>query len=1018
MANTPFDLDRDLTEPQSPGTPANTHSSTINFGGDKEFKITAVKKGGMGTILIGCFVATPSAKLAVKAFDERWFFDSQVRQAFQREISVWLQLSDTPFVFPAIEVQNVKGVPHVLMPLVEPDENGVVSVGDLVRMSAGGVDSERIFEIALATALGLEAANRRIPGVIHGDIKPDNILLPGGTAQVSDFGLAQVLNAGRSADAPAGTPEYLAPEIWNGRPREIAGDIYAYGCMLYELLTGSPPYGRDRSKQRDAHCTAAVPAKLFTDNTTVPALLTALSIWCLAKDPRDRPTSFKIIVGELLKIGMQHAPERTARFVSYVVNFDEIGKDIAAEMGRGDDAMTSLLEHRIGSLIEAGELEAALDAIDRIPIEKRSANMLVMTGSALSLSGDDEQALDYFERALALNPDPETTVRCMSEKGLSLRRLKRYEEAISLYDGLVETSPNEQLVTIVANYAGTLLDAGRLQEAEARAQGLVKHAPDEARAWTLLGQIQAALERYDKAIESYTRACRLDPGMVQARFERGVLLLDHFLDLEGALADFDFTFGQAYHTKDLIVRLIASNLVLKRPEALQLMRGLEKQDSELAIKITREAMDLARQILEKLDRRAFAASKRAESEKTRKPWDGLRTAWRAVKGRLGKQTAETSSEQAVERAKCARMEGALLLEGEGFDAKMLAHRIYVDEAWIALDYYNDMRDPEYPAIFGNGVRSLFRALMHQVPGLAVTSVPFNFVRCTNCGHVLLSNRSPNELLLCRRCDRKGAVKIAEGISDAGLIEACEQSAGLVRRSLEGRSVVLIIWLLKSLDPVVAEERAKQLGWKRQSNETVVRWFADEASSRGFGKLPKEALMFTHRCSASDFIYEDGATPWSVQQLMISLTEKFGRQSSASMLASDEMMRVIFESPKERINSIQAEYGALPSDPEVRGLLIKLLAHEGRLDEASALVPPASQWTTSAEPHLLEGRGVLAHRRGRLAEARDLLERARDLAPLDFSVRASLLEVYREQNEVELARAEFNKIRSIGLVYPR
>jgi Flp pilus assembly protein TadD len=98
----------------------------------------------------------------------------------------------------------------------------------------------------------------------------------------------------------------------------------------------------------------------------------------------------------------------------------------------------------------------------------------------------------------------------------------------------------------------------------------------------------------------------------------------------------------------------------------------------------------------------------------------------------------------------------------------------------------------------------------------------------------------------------------------------------------------------------------------------------------------------------------------------------------------------------------------------RGLLIKCLAIEGRLDEARSLVPSASRWTTSIEPFLLEGRGVLAQRLGRLSEARSLLEQARDLAPLNVSVRAFLLDVYRAQNENDLAREEFNKIRSIGM----
>jgi serine/threonine protein kinase len=258
MSDTPFGLDDEAPTPRRSETTAGHHWPRLTIGDGLAVKIVGVKEGGMGKIFIGALEGDMTNKIAVKAFDDRWFFNAQVRQAFQREINVWLQLSDTPFIFSAIEVTNIKGIPHVVMPLVEPGDDGAVSAGDLVR-AATGIGGGRVFEIALAAAMGLDAANTKVPGLIHGDIKPDNILLPKGVPHVSDFGLAQVLNSAQAADCPAGTPEYLAPEIWIGKARQVTGDIYAYGCMLYELLTGEPPYGRDRTKQRDAHCNAALP---------------------------------------------------------------------------------------------------------------------------------------------------------------------------------------------------------------------------------------------------------------------------------------------------------------------------------------------------------------------------------------------------------------------------------------------------------------------------------------------------------------------------------------------------------------------------------------------------------------------------------------------------------------------------------------------------------------------------------------------------------------------------------------
>jgi serine/threonine protein kinase len=178
MSDTPFGLDDGSPTSRHSETTTSHHWPQLTIGGGVGVKIVDVKEGGMGKIFIGVLEGENEAKkIAVKAFDERWFFDAQVRQAFQREISVWLQLSDTPFIFPAIEVTNIKGIPYVVMPFVEPGDDGAVSAGDLVR-NATGIDASRVFEIALAVAMGLDAANRKVPGLIHGDIKPTTSCFP------------------------------------------------------------------------------------------------------------------------------------------------------------------------------------------------------------------------------------------------------------------------------------------------------------------------------------------------------------------------------------------------------------------------------------------------------------------------------------------------------------------------------------------------------------------------------------------------------------------------------------------------------------------------------------------------------------------------------------------------------------------------------------------------------------------------------------------------------------------------
>ncbi|MEZ6144164.1 MAG: protein kinase [Planctomycetaceae bacterium] len=139
-------------------------------------------------------------------------------------------------------------------------------------------------------------------GVIHRDLKPANFLIDQqGTLKLSDFGLASVLASRRitTAGKTAGTLLYMAPEQIRGGDITPQTDLYALGCVLFELLTGKPPYvGETPAATMHMHCRADVP-RITPLALDCPAALEQLVMQLLAKEPADRPTDALTVARQL-----------------------------------------------------------------------------------------------------------------------------------------------------------------------------------------------------------------------------------------------------------------------------------------------------------------------------------------------------------------------------------------------------------------------------------------------------------------------------------------------------------------------------------------------------------------------------------------------------------------------------------------------------------------------------------------------------------------------------------------------
>ncbi|NUP42273.1 MAG: protein kinase [Streptomyces sp.] len=162
------------------------------------------------------------------------------------------------------------------------------------RSRRGSLPAREAAAIAAQVAQGLSAAHRQ--GVIHRDIKPANVMLTTDrTVKITDFGIARFtddsVGTATATGKILGTADYLAPERALGRPAQPASDVYSLGCVLYELLTGRPPFIGTTSLavvQQHVDTAPPPPHRLSAD---VPRPLSDHVLRLLAKDPVQRPSA-------------------------------------------------------------------------------------------------------------------------------------------------------------------------------------------------------------------------------------------------------------------------------------------------------------------------------------------------------------------------------------------------------------------------------------------------------------------------------------------------------------------------------------------------------------------------------------------------------------------------------------------------------------------------------------------------------------------------------------------------------
>jgi tetratricopeptide (TPR) repeat protein len=449
-------------------------------------------RGGMGIVYKARHIRL-NRLVALKMLITGAYAGPHERARFQREAEAVASLNHANIVS-VYDVGEHEGWPYFTMELLEG--------GSLAQALAGTPQPARQAATLVTTlAEAMQAAHQG--GIVHRDLKPANILLTvDGTPKIADFGLARHFDGGSAlslSGARMGTPSYMAPELVTGKAGTIgpAADIYSLGSLLYEMLTGRPPFRGETASETERQVIADEPVPPARLNPKVPRDLETICLKCLHKDAPRRYADAGALADDLRRF-MEGRPIRARRISRLELAWrwcrrNPAGAALAVAMlglvglcvGGALWVQRQQLERRIEAELRRGRARSAIEqALGRQEYLRQRGNWedakveLVRAETRL-----DDARSDELKRRLAVaQAELDQEMRAESaDPGLVLRMAKAEAEL------------------------------GRVRRVEALLERATSRQPRDPSTWVGSGVALDRLGRTDQAVADFVKAIELVP---------------------------------------------------------------------------------------------------------------------------------------------------------------------------------------------------------------------------------------------------------------------------------------------------------------------------------------------------------------------------------------------------------------------------------------------------------------------------------------------------------------------------
>lgn len=399
------------------------------------YEVVQTLSGGMALVHL-CRDHQTGQLVALKTFKPKYLSHREARDLFLREGTMWVDIGRHPHIVRAYRVERLGDGLEVYLVLewvVQPQGIDKPSLRAWLRPGRP-LPLKQALLFALHIARGMKYATKKIPGLVHRDLKPENVLIGyDGQARVTDFGLASTLSIldesafseisaqkeshlrTQLTQGAAGTPLYMPPEQWLRQPLDARTDIYALGCILYEMVSGRfAAYAESREAVRDIHLNG----RIKPPPASLPREVLQFLRKCMMTERTQRFRDWAEVERELEELFRR------------VLQMEPPTERVTETETRAEKLSAGHSYNTMGlSYLDLGKLSVAIMYFEQAVWIGRTEESLALEGAGLGNLGRAYRALGYTERAIEFHKEHLAIARQIGDRAQEGRALGDLGEA-------------------------------------------------------------------------------------------------------------------------------------------------------------------------------------------------------------------------------------------------------------------------------------------------------------------------------------------------------------------------------------------------------------------------------------------------------------------------------------------------------------------------------------------------------------------------------------------------------------